>query len=67
MAVADPAKSDIAQAETPLMRWLTPLTNLARQLELGQHPKDVALPILVEENVKMQVRHNPLLHGLNNG
>jgi len=38
-----------------ITRWLGPLTRLADYLGLAGKPIDVALPKLVEENVKMQV------------
>ncbi|KAG8898818.1 hypothetical protein FRB99_007136 [Tulasnella sp. 403] len=47
---------DTAQKETtPLSRWLTPMTELARGLNLGALKPEIALPLLVEENVKAQV------------
>jgi len=44
--------------DTPFLRWLGPLTDLARSLGLGSNPppKD-ALPILVKENVIRQVQN----------
>jgi carbonic anhydrase len=41
----------------PLNRWLSPLTHLAASLQLSSTPKAEALPILVEENVRMQVQN----------
>ena len=43
--------------EKPLLRWLEPLTKLARSLNLCQLPIDKALPILVRRNVKRQVEN----------
>lgn len=42
-------------AESSLNRWLEPLTRLAASLELSSTPHAEALPLVVEENVKMQV------------
>ncbi len=44
-----------AVASDPLGRWLTPLTTLAASLQLAATEKSQALPVIVEENVKMQV------------
>lgn len=41
--------------ETALGRWLGPMTELARELDLDTIPDDEALDKLVEENVKAQV------------
>jgi carbonic anhydrase len=44
--------------DTPLHRWLEPLTNLARSLGLGSDPPpEGALSILVKENVIRQVQN----------
>jgi len=47
-----------ASAEAPINRWLTPLTSLASSLDhvVGGSAAE-ALPILVEENVKAQVKN----------
>ncbi|TFK30075.1 carbonic anhydrase [Coprinopsis marcescibilis] len=44
-------------AESSLNRWLEPLTRLAISLELSSTPHEEALPLVVEENVKMQVEN----------
>lgn len=41
----------------PINRFLTPLTALAASLQLSDIPKEEALPILVEENVRAQVEN----------
>jgi len=43
--------------DAPLNRWLGSLTKYVRSLQLSGVPKDVALPIVVEDNVKMQVEN----------
>ncbi|KAF9265614.1 carbonic anhydrase [Marasmius fiardii PR-910] len=43
--------------DAPLNKWLTPLTILAASLQLSSAPAAEVLPILVEENVKMQVEN----------
>jgi len=53
-------KSDGSGAhETPLDRWLAPLTTLVASLDISEeHVSDEhALPVVVEENVKMQVEN----------
>ncbi|KAJ7510051.1 carbonic anhydrase [Mycena galericulata] len=42
-------------ADAPLNEWLTPLTKLVASLKLSSVPKEEAMPLIVEENVKMQV------------
>jgi carbonic anhydrase len=42
---------------TPLDRWIIPLTDLARSLDLAGKPAEEALALLVKENVKMQVEN----------
>ncbi len=42
-------------SDDPINRWLDPVTALAASLHLSSAPKEEALPILVEENVKLQV------------
>ncbi|KAJ2920895.1 hypothetical protein H1R20_g2157, partial [Candolleomyces eurysporus] len=42
-------------ADSSLNRWLEPLTRLAASLGLSSTPHQEALPVVVEENVKMQV------------
>jgi carbonic anhydrase len=44
-------------ADAPLNKWLAPLTELASSLQLSTAPREEALPILVEENVKAQVEN----------
>ncbi|KAK0228628.1 carbonic anhydrase [Armillaria fumosa] len=41
--------------EEAINKWLYPVTALAASLHLSSAPKEEALPILIEENVKMQV------------
>jgi carbonic anhydrase len=41
--------------DAPLNRWLGPLTKHVKSLELSGMPKEEALPIVVQENVKWQV------------
>ncbi|KAG6851267.1 hypothetical protein H0H93_011703 [Arthromyces matolae] len=41
----------------PLNQWLEPLTKLVGTLGLTTTPKDEALPVVVEENVKLQVEN----------
>ena len=41
----------------PLLRWLTPLTNLVRTLDLGLLGPAEALSLVVKENVKQQVQN----------
>ena len=43
--------------DAPLNRWLDPLTKHLRSLQLSDMPREVALPIVVQENVKRQVEH----------
>lgn len=42
-------------AESSLNRWLEPLTRTAASLQLSSIPHADALPLVVEENVKVQV------------
>ncbi|KAJ7087865.1 carbonic anhydrase [Mycena epipterygia] len=44
-------------ADAPLNQWLTPLTKLVASLKLSSVPKAEAMPLIVEENVKMQVEN----------
>jgi len=48
----DPSQPPLAPA---LGRWLEPMTTLAKNLNLGSLDSEMALRILVEENVKAQV------------
>ncbi|KAK0210840.1 carbonic anhydrase [Desarmillaria ectypa] len=41
--------------EEAINKWLYPVTALAASLHLSSAPKEEALPILIEENVRMQV------------
>ena len=41
----------------PLLRWLEPLTQLARSLNFGLPPPKDALLTLVKKNVEQQVQH----------
>lgn len=45
------------QPETPLLRWLTPLTDLARSLGVESLGQTEALSLLVKENVRQQVKN----------
>ncbi|KAF9482796.1 carbonic anhydrase [Pholiota conissans] len=55
----EPAIATISSlpAESALNRWLEPLTRLAASLHLSSIPHAEALPVVVEENVKIQVEH----------
>ena len=44
-------------ADAALNKFLTPMTTLAASLNLGDLPTHEAVPILVEENVKVQVEN----------
>jgi len=44
-------------ADTPLGRWLAPLTKLVRTLDLTSTPATTHLDTIVEENVKHQVKN----------
>jgi len=46
-----------ATSETPLSRWLTPLTEHIASLDLASTPADGVLDLIVHENVKRQVEH----------
>jgi len=41
----------------PLLRWLTPLTNLVRSLDLASLESAEALSLVVKENVRQQVQN----------
>ncbi|KAJ7219470.1 carbonic anhydrase [Mycena pura] len=43
--------------DAPLNQWLTPLTKLVASLKLSGVSKEEAMPVIVEENVKMQVEN----------
>ena len=43
--------------DTPLGRWLAPLTKLVTTLDLASTPASSHLDIVVEENVKLQVKN----------
>lgn len=45
------------EPDAPLNQWLTPLTKLVASLKLSSVPKVLALPLVVEENVKKQVQN----------
>lgn len=53
IACYDAAQAAPSSSDTPLSRWLTPLTKLASNLQ-SQSPEG-GVPLLVEENVKAQV------------
>lgn len=44
-------------SDSPLNRWLVPLTTLAASLGISSAPANEALPLLVRENVKAQVNN----------
>ncbi|KAL0570806.1 hypothetical protein V5O48_011142 [Marasmius crinis-equi] len=44
-------------ADDPINKWLQPLTTLAASLQISSAPTAEAVPLLVEENVKKQVRN----------
>jgi len=41
--------------DAPINRWLAPLTRLAASLNIADKPTEAALPLVVVENVKLQV------------
>ncbi|KAF4576711.1 Carbonic anhydrase [Pleurotus pulmonarius] len=43
--------------DAAINKWLAPMTSLAASLHLSTAPASEAVPILVEENVKMQVKN----------
>ena len=45
------------EPKTPLLRWLAPLTDLARSLGPNLLPEKEAISLLVEENVRKQVEN----------
>ncbi|KAJ7343306.1 carbonic anhydrase [Mycena albidolilacea] len=45
------------EPDAPLNQWLTPLTKLVASLKMSSVPKVLALPLIVEENVKKQVQN----------
>lgn len=58
---ADPNKPIVtlpdSPTDSPLNMWLEPLTKLAISLNISYLPQEEALPIVVLENVKAQVRN----------
>ena len=44
-------------ADNPLFRWLAPLTDLARSLKVDSLDEAEALPLLVRENVRQQLKN----------
>lgn len=44
-------------ADNPLLRWLAPLTDLARSLKVDSLDEAEALPLLVRENVRQQLKN----------
>jgi len=50
-----------SQPNGPILRWLTPLINLVRDLGVISLPKPEAMSIIANENVKMQVCQATLL------
>lgn len=44
-------------SDSPLNRWLVPLTTLAANLQISSVPPQEALPVLVRENVMAQVQN----------
>ncbi|RDB21550.1 Carbonic anhydrase 2 [Hypsizygus marmoreus] len=54
----DPVTTLASQSpDAALNQWLAPLTKLAASLQLSTTPRDEALPIVIEENVKCQVEN----------
>ena len=51
------ASAPLQETNTPLLRWLTPLANLARELKVDSLKPDEALSLLVKENVRQQVKN----------
>lgn len=51
------ATATIPKEETPLSRWLAPLTAHVASLDLSNTTPATALDIIVQENVKRQVAH----------
>ncbi|KAK7054688.1 hypothetical protein VNI00_003151 [Paramarasmius palmivorus] len=47
----------VLPTDAPLNKWLQSLTELAASLQLSSVPASEALPVLVEENVRMQVEN----------
>jgi len=45
------------QPDAPLLRWLAPLTNLARSLDVASQQPTEALSLLVKESVRRQVQN----------
>jgi len=45
------------QPNVPLLRWIAPLTNLVRSLDLSSLSTEEALSLVVKENVKRQVQN----------
>jgi len=56
-ACVEAAKAPPQEANIPLFRWLTPLANLARSLEVDSLGQEEAVSLLVKENVRQQVRN----------
>ncbi|KAF9013964.1 carbonic anhydrase [Cyathus striatus] len=53
----DPVTISSLPADSALNRWLAPLSKHVSSLKLSSTPPSEALPIVVEENVKMQVEN----------
>lgn len=54
-AAGAPAQEE--QPNVPLLRWLAPLTNLVRSLDIASLEAAQALSLVVKENVKQQVQN----------
>ena len=54
-AASGPSSSEAPA--TPLLRWLTPLIDLARSLNVGSLKSAEAFPLVMRENVKRQVQN----------
>lgn len=54
-STAEPEPKPKPKPETPLSRWLAPLTNLVASLDLSNTTPSDALDRIVHENVKRQV------------
>jgi hypothetical protein len=56
-AVSARSSAPSPKQETPLSRWLAPLTALVASLDLSSATPDAALDVIVQANVKRQVEH----------
>ena len=56
-ACVEAARAPPQEANVPLLRWLTPLVNLARSLKVDSLEEAEAVSLLVKENVRRQVKN----------